>query len=141
MRSLSPAKFVPVALIWVLALGLVVPSMFFYHPTTEVFISSVGMIFILMLLASWVGLRFNPKKPIGYFLLLLVTVISGFMAVQGFDAVYVLYFAPAGGRWDAILEISIVAAFLFLFALINLLFWPKREIDAQADSGEKPQNP
>jgi protein-S-isoprenylcysteine O-methyltransferase Ste14 len=110
--------------------------MFFYHPTTEVFVSSVGMVFVLMLLSAWVGFRFDPKKPIGYALLALVTLISGFMAVQGFDAIYVLYFAPAGGRWDALVEIVIVAAFLFLFALINLLFWPKRKINTQPDNGE-----
>lgn len=122
--------------IWILGLGLAIPSLFFYHPTTEVFISSVGMIFILMLLVSWVGFRFDPKKPIGYFLLALVSVISGFMAVQGFDAIYVLYFAPAGGRWDALLEILIVAVFLFFFALINLLFWPKRKIYTEPNNGE-----
>lgn len=132
----TPIKFIPAVFIWILGLGLVVPAMYFYHPTTEVFVSSVGMIFILMLLASWVGFRFDPRKPIGYGLLALVTLISGFMAVQGFDAIYVLYFAPAGGRWDDLLEIAIVAAFLFLFALINLLFWPKRKINAQPDNGE-----
>lgn len=132
----SPTKFIPAVFIWILALGLVVPAMFFYHPTTEVFISSVGMIFVLMLLVAWVGFRFDPRKPIGYFLLALVSVVSGFMAVTGFDAIYVLYFAPAGGRWDALIEVGIVAAFLFLFALINLLFWPKRKINAQADNRE-----
>lgn len=129
-------KFVSVVLIWVLSLGLVVPSMFFYHPITEVFISSVGMLLVLMLLIAWVGLRLRPKKLSGFFALALVSGVSGFMAVQGFDAIYVLYFAPAGGRWDALVEIGIVAAFLFLFALINLLFWPKRKINAQADNGE-----
>ena len=132
----TPIKFLPAVFIWILGLGLVVPPLYFYHPTTEVFISSVGMIFILMLLVSWVGFRFDPKKPIGYFLLALVSVISGFMAVQGFDAIYVLYFAPAGGRWDALLEILIVAVFLFFFALINLLFWPKRKIYTEPNNGE-----
>lgn len=132
----TPIKFLPAVFIWILGLGLVIPSLFFYHPTTEVFISSVGMIFILMLLVSWVGFRFDPKKPIGYFLLALVSGISGFMAVQGFDAIYVLYFAPAGGRWDALLEILIVAVFLFFFALINLLFWPKRKIYSEPNNGE-----
>ena len=123
-------------MIWILGLGLVVPSMFFYQPTTEVFNSSVGMVFILMLLVSWVGFRFDPKKPVGYLLLALVSGISGFMAVQGLDAIYALYFAPAGGRWGSIIEILIIGAFLFLFALINLLFWPKRKINAEPNHGK-----
>jgi len=132
-------KFVPVVFIWVLSMGIVVPAMFFYHPSNEVFISTVGMMMVLMLLVGWVGLRFNPKKPIGYFLLALVSVISGFMALQGFDAVYAINFAPAGGRWSDVIEITIVALFLFIFALINLLFWPKRKIDYQPDDREQPQ--
>lgn len=132
-------KFLPVVLIWVLSMGIVVPSMFFYHPVNEVFISTVGMMMVLMLLVGWVGLRFNPKKPIGYFLLALVSVISGFMALQGFDAVYSVAFAPAGGRWSEVTEVAIIAAFLFVFALINLLFWPKRKIGDYSDQREQTQ--
>ncbi len=120
-------------------MGIVVPSMYFYHPVNEVFISSVGMMMVLMLLVGWVGLRFNPKKPIGYFLLALVSVISGFMALQGFDAVYAVNFAPAGGRWTDVTEVAIVSVFLFIFALINHLFWPKRKIDDQSDQREQAQ--
>lgn len=134
-------KFVPVVLIWVLSLGVVVPSMFFYHPVNEVFISSVGMMLVLMLLISWVGLRLQPKKFSGFLGLALVSGVSGFMANQGFDAIYVVFLAPLGGRWDTVIEIAVVGGFLFLFALVNLLFWPKRKVYAQTDNGEDSQNP
>lgn len=134
-------KYFPVLLIWVLSLGIVVPSMFFYHPNNQVFFSTSGMMLVLMLLISWVGLRLQPKKFSGFLALALVSGVSGFMANQGFDAIYTLFFAPLGGRWDGVIEIAIVGGFLFLFALVNLLFWPKRKVYTQTNNGEDSQNP
>ncbi len=113
---------------WLLTLGLIAVTQYFYNPTIPLMVVGAIEMLVLTGLLSWSAPRVG-KALRGGILLTVLSVVAGLMFNQGLDVAYSLLAAPAGQRFDTLLEIA-AASFVFLvFGLLDrwLLARPKVE--------------
>lgn len=104
---------------------------YFYHPSIEIAALAGLLGLALAALASWSASRFGFSLK-GLLKLLVVSVVASFMFSQALDVIYVLFLAPAGGRFNPAVEIAVFAAFVAASALLlaRFVFRPKQDQDS-----------
>lgn len=125
-------KFVK-ALWLVLVVGIWMLASYFYHPSIEVAAVSGTLGLALAGLASWSASRFGFSTK-GIAKLLVVSTVASFMFSQALDVIYVLFSAPAGGRFDTAPEIAAFAALLGISSLLvaRFVFRPNQNQDSNS---------
>lgn len=123
------------ALVWIIAAAGFAALSWLYHPSTELAVISTATAVFLMVVVSWSAskLRVGSKAALKT---LLVAVVAGFMYTQALDIAYSVYAAPAGLRWQVLLEAAAVGALLTAVSLVSVLFWPKNKKQGNSNSTE-----
>lgn len=101
---------------------------FFYHPILSLVFLAALLGLILSALTTWSARRFgNGTKAVAK--TAIVALVAAFIYVQTLDILYVLFSAPAGGRYQEPLEIALFAALMLLSALPIARFLPGQQQD------------
>ena len=123
------------ALLWTLAAAGFAALSWFYHPSTELAVISTAVAVFLMVVVSWSASKLSVGSKAAL-KTLLVAVVAGFMYTQALDIAYSAYAAPAGLRWQVLLEAVAVGVLLTAVALVAVLFWPKNKKQSDSNSTE-----
>lgn len=113
---------------WVVFGGLSFAINWYYQPILELVITGTVLLIGLAILVAWSAAKLGSGLS-AFAKTLLVAAVAGFMHSQAMDIAYSVLSAPAGGRFDLVIETAVLALFLTAgAALLKLLSsGPKQE--------------
>lgn len=113
---------------WLLAVAGSAVLSYLYNPNLPTMLASGLIVLVLTFLVAWSAPRVGRGMRAGI-LLMAVSIVLGFMFSQALDVAYSLLSAPAGLRFNVVLETAVATTVFLVFGLLARVLVPRPKVE------------